>query len=71
MIDKLDEKYTFVDEDTEELRQKTNEIIDVVNALIDGDFPDSIYTIEFLRKLLENIRTAQSRTKGDNSGDGT
>ena len=46
-----------------EVIAKVNELVDVVNALIDGDFPDSIDRIDFLLKLLYNLRDAQSEVK--------
>lgn len=43
--------------------KKVNEIIDVVNALIDGEFPDSMDRIDFRLKMAENLRKAQSEVK--------
>ncbi len=46
-----------------EIHFKINEIIDVVNALIDGDFPNSMDRTDFRLKLAENLRKAQSKVK--------
>jgi len=42
---------------------KVNELVDVVNALIDGEFPASMDRIDFRLKLAENLRKAQSEVK--------
>jgi len=43
--------------------EKINEVVNVVNALIDGEFPDSMDKIDFRLKLAENLRKAQSEVK--------
>ena len=49
--------------------EKVNELVDVVNALIKGDFPANINGREFLIDLSENLRDAQSKVKIKNGKD--
>jgi len=46
-----------------EIIAKINEIVDVVNALIDGEFPNSMERRDFLLKLARNLRKAQREVK--------
>lgn len=47
----------------QEVIAKINEIVDVVNALIDGDFLENQDGWDFVRKLRENLREAQMKVK--------
>ena len=47
----------------EEIAPKINEIIDVLNALIDGEFEENPTTGDICRKFRDNIRSAQAKVK--------
>lgn len=47
----------------QEVIAKVNELVDVLNALIDGEFPEDQDRWDFVRKLRENLRDAQMKVK--------